>query len=760
MRNAPGNFSPWLLIGAAALVVAGDRADRPGGRSAGLAMLTVPFLASEDRDRMTAFHARTFAGPVAVRRDGAIAYRIGARRGEAATGPWRRTTGAAMPPATIIERLVGAAPSPRGGARSAAGVSVLRGERSRWRESVPAFDAVDLGEAWPGIRVTLRARAESIEKIFVVAPGASLASIAVSLEGVQALRVDTRGRLIAAAAGGEIAFSEPVAWQDGWLGRKQVEVAYATDGVSYRFLVGDYDRTRPLWIDPLLQSTYLGGGASQVANGIAVHPTTGDVYVVGTTFSPDFPGISGGADTSISGSPPDNGECFVARLSATLTTLVQATYLGGDGADECFGISIHPTSGEVYVAGFTEMIAGFPGLAGGADTTFAGSTEGFVARLAPSLTSIGQATLLGGTGGDSAADVAFDSTTGDVYVVGTTDSADFPGVAGGAETTVGSGGKGFVARLPASLTSLSQSTYFGGTAAPSANVIAVHPSTGDVYIGGNIDFVEPGEITAVAGGADTTHVDREGYLARLNGALTAVLQSTYLGGAYYDLLTGIAVHPVSGDIYATGVTQDVSGFPGIAGGADTTSASFELFVSRLSPSLTSIVQSTYVGGDGNDSLSTNSEPSIAIHPGSGDVYIASATDSTTNFPGIGTAEFKTVAGTGDAVVVRLAASLTTLRQSALAGASSEAHSRAIAISPFTGDVYIGGWLVEGPNILPRVAGGADTTTVNLDAWAQRYSSDLSAPKVVVPVPVNGTIALALLMLAMLGAFSRARRAGR
>ena len=62
-------------------------------------------------------------------------------------------------------------------------------------------------------------------------------------------------------------------------------------------------------------------------------------------------------------------DAFVARLDATLTTLNQTTYLGGSGEDAGYALAIHPTSGEVFVAGTTSS-ADFPGTAGGAQPAF------------------------------------------------------------------------------------------------------------------------------------------------------------------------------------------------------------------------------------------------------------------------------------------------------------------------------------------------------------------------------------------------------
>ena len=79
----------------------------------------------------------------------------------------------------------------------------------------------------------------------------------------------------------------------------------------------EYDKTKGLVIDPLLQSTFLGGSGLDRGYGIAIHPATGDVYVSGDAGSSDFPGIAGGADTAFAGGT----ETFVSRLDSTLTTL-------------------------------------------------------------------------------------------------------------------------------------------------------------------------------------------------------------------------------------------------------------------------------------------------------------------------------------------------------------------------------------------------------------------------------------------------------
>jgi hypothetical protein len=113
---------------------------------------------------------------------------------------------------------------------------------------------------------------------------------------------------------------------------------------------------------------------------LAIHPTTGDVYVAGWTYSTDFPNTTGGAQASFGG----GFDAFVARLNSNLTQILQSTYLGGSGSDWAYALAIHPTTGDVYVAGSTDS-TNFPNTTGGAQASFGGGTDAFVARLTADL---------------------------------------------------------------------------------------------------------------------------------------------------------------------------------------------------------------------------------------------------------------------------------------------------------------------------------------------------------------------------------------
>lgn len=123
-------------------------------------------------------------------------------------------------------------------------------------------------------------------------------------------------------------------------------------------LRGDYDafvsKLNPQG-SALVYSTLLGGTLLDSANAIAVD-AAGNVYVAGSTTSPDFPTTPGAFQSSI-GAPGtalyrQAGNAFLAKLTSTGSDLVFSTYFGGNFGDRATAVVLDP-SGSVYVAGST-----------------------------------------------------------------------------------------------------------------------------------------------------------------------------------------------------------------------------------------------------------------------------------------------------------------------------------------------------------------------------------------------------------------------
>jgi len=618
---------------------------------------------------------------------------------------------------------------------------------SKHKTNLPTYRYVSLGEVWSGIEIKLKATQKTVEKLFYVKPGADPSKIVVEVDGAEGLKLSKDGEIIIQTGLGELKLSKPIAWQEKDGKKLPVEVSYKLiDKNRYSFEVAKADPSLPIVIDPILQSTYLGGSENDSAYALAIHPTTGEIYVAGVTKSKDFPQTAGGAqewcNKWVIYLIKSCYDVFVARLNKDLTQILQSTYLGGSDEDYVTALAIHPKTGEVYVAGKTKS-KNFPKTTGGAQAKCTDcanySFDAFVARLNKELTQILQSTYLGGSDEDYATALAIHPKTGEVYVAGKTESKNFPKTTGGAQRKYSGRGKdAFVARLNKELTQILQSTYLGGSGNDEADALAIHPQTGEIYVAG---VTKSKDFPQTAGGAQewcnkwVIYLIKSCYdvfVARLNKDLTQILQSTYLGGSDEDYVTALAIHPKTGEVYVAGKTKSKN-FPKTTGGAqakctDCANYSFDAFVARLNKELTQILQSTYLGGSSWDYATA-----LAIHPKTGEVYVAGETKSK-NFPKTtGGAQAVYGGGDEDAFVARLNKDLTQILQATYLGGSSNDNAKALAIHPTTGEVYVAGWTTS--DNFPKTACGAQTKCNECityeysgsgDAFVARLSADLSA----------------------------------
>jgi hypothetical protein len=246
----------------------------------------------------------------------------------------------------------------------------------------------------------------------------------------------------------------------------QVPVAESLGGIDA--FVAELDAGK----GQLLTAIRLGGNmapqapalGTDYAEGVAVDGG-GNVYVTGTTFTPNFPTTPGALQTAKGREFTADGDgpiatAFVAKLSGDLSQLLYSTLLGGTQGVEIqlaggrltdlgvgeFGHAIAVDgNGDAYVAGssgstdFPAVDAIFPyHTPEAAQTTpggpIQGPSDGFIAELAPDGSSLIFSSYLGGTGNDVATGIALDGLGGG-YVVGTTDSTDFPTTASGVQTS-------------------------------------------------------------------------------------------------------------------------------------------------------------------------------------------------------------------------------------------------------------------------------------------------------------------------------------
>jgi hypothetical protein len=337
----------------------------------------------------------------------------------------------------------------------------------------------------------------------------------------------------------------------------------------------------------LVYSTFLGGSDSDGATGVAVD-SGGNAYIVGTTYSPDFPTTSGAYQTSCTACAAGGSNIFAAKISPSGASLLYSTYLGGNTQDAASGIAIDST-GDIYLTGYSES-PNYPTTPSGVLTTCPLSSgtcdpEAVFTKLNPALS--GAAGLVYSTfipGVSYGAAVATDST-GIAYIGATQDTILPMG--------------GVVAKIDSTKQGSASLLYSTSLAGVSISGIGVNSSE-VAYITGitsGFGFKAPkgGYQTATKGTTDA-------YVASLSSA-GVLTNATYLGGTDTSgSQTGIGIAvATSGNVYVLGQTQ-APDFPVLDPVENelnfTGTATFDAFVAELNPALSKLTYSTYLGTGG------------------------------------------------------------------------------------------------------------------------------------------------------------------
>jgi len=362
--------------------------------------------------------------------------------------------------------------------------------------------------------------------------------------------------------------------------------------------------------------------------------------------------------------------------------LSYSTYLGGSGLDGGNGIAVD-AEGNAYVVGYTSS-SNFPTTAGASQTSFGGGTgfDTFVTKLNPTGSALVYSTYLGGSGTDFGRRIAVDAG-GNAYVVGQTTSNNFPTTAGAFKTSFGGGySDAFLTKLNPSGSALVYSTYLGGSGEDDGSGISVD-ADGNAYMAG---FTQSADFPATAGAFQTTFGGGYGdaYVTKLDPTGSALVYSTYLGGSDSDAAGNPALAvDASGNAYVTSETVSTD-FPTTAGAFQATLGGFQnVFVTKLDPTGSALVYSTYLGGS-----ITDSSQAIAVDA-DGNAYVTGSTTST-DFPTTAGA-FQTSfrGGRNDAFVTKLNPAGSALVYSTYLGGSDREGGSSIAVDA-AGNAFVTG----------------------------------------------------------------------
>ena len=406
----------------------------------------------------------------------------------------------------------------------------------------------------------------------------------------------------------------------------------------------------------LLYSTYLGGtGATgDFGDSIAVD-SQGNAYVVGSTSSPDFPTVNAFQSTERSAAT----NAFVAKLNPSAGALLYSTFLGGTGARGDFANSVAVDStGSAYVVGSTSS-GDFPLQDAILGTFRAASSTGFVTKFSADGSALVYSTYLGGSGSTDVAEaVALDSAH-DAFVVGGTNSPDFPTTTGAFQTVLPGAGNfnAFLTKLNPGGSAISYSTFLGGSGGNGGIGISLAlDSNGAAYLTGSTqarDF--PTTPSAPLPGNTGSNV--HAFVSKINpagGGSSDLVYSTYLSGSDgADQGFGIAVDSFgSANVTGSAASSDFPTTPGAIQSSPKSPAG-NAFITRLNPPGTVLLYSSTFGGS---NAKGDFGYGIALDS-SGSAYITGQTFSS-DFPTTSGAllpNFRASSGNSNGFVTKLAA---------------------------------------------------------------------------------------------------------
>ncbi len=525
---------------------------------------------------------------------------------------------------------------------------------AKWHTAVPTSGAVLYKNIYDRIDLKVYGFESRIEYDWIVRPGGNPRDIRFRYENVKGTRVDEEGNLLIETGFGELEHKKPAAYQQ--TGTKSSPVGQSGNGTR-----------------ATVESAFRKIGKNTYG------------FEVGK---------------------------YEAGLELVIDPVVLAysTYLGGNSTEYGCGIAVDG-SGNAYVTGWAYG-NNFPLL--NQYQNAAGDADAFVTKIDTTKSgnaSLVYSTFLGGSGYDLGQGIAVDGS-GNAYVTGQTDSANFPTL--NQYQTDQAGRDVFVTKLDTTksgIASLIYSTYLGGSGSDTAYGIAVDGS-GCAYVTGYTDSTDLPTLnqyqTDPGDGSSDVFVTK---IDTTTSGAASLAYSTYLGGTSFEYGNGIAVDG-SGNAYVTGQTNSTD-FP-IVNQYQTNQVSADAFVTKIDTTKSgnaSLGYSTYLGGNSGDV-----GYGIAVD-NSGNAYVTGYTSST-DFPTLN--QYQTDQVSADAFVTKIDTAKSgnaSLVYSTYLGGNSADYGYGIAVDN-SGNAYTAGYTnsTDFPTLNPYQTdqGGVDVFVTKLD----------------------------------------------
>lgn len=255
------------------------------------------------------------------------------------------------------------------------------------------------------------------------------------------------------------------------------------------------------------------------------------------------------------------------------------------------------------------------------------------------------------------------------------------------------------------------STYLGGSVNDVAQAVAVD-SSGNAYVTGNTSSVDFPIVNPIQ---STLNANADVFVTKLDPTGSRLIYSTYLGGSGFDSGFGIAVDS-AGSAYVSGDTGSPN-FPVTTGAFRTQrsgSGSTDVFLSKIDPTGSKLVYSSYLGGTSTDRLVEG----VAVNS-AGEAFVTGWTTST-NFPTTAGAFQTTFHGTQEGFVTKFNSTGTGLVYSTFLGGTGSTTVNSIALDS-TGNAFAVGatnaadFPITPGAVQPKLAGRTDWFVAKLSS---------------------------------------------
>ena len=502
----------------------------------------------------------------------------------------------------------------------------LGSDPSHWAQNVRSYRQLRYAGLWPGVEARLYENSQQqLEYDFTVAPRANAAAIGLRHAGADAVRLAANGRLQVQTSVGTLEELAPQAWQIDAQGQHQpISCHYALTNNVVHFVLGRYDHSRPLTIDPVVVFATYTGSAANNWGFTATYDAQGNLYSGGIAFSPGYP-VSLGAFQTTFGHQVDIALIKYDVAANGPAARVWASYLGGSEAEFPHSLVVN-SHGELLLLGSTGS-PNFPTTAGAVQRTFGGGaptdplgygvyyntglsngSDIVVSRFSADGATLLGSTYLGGSGNDGVlplnptstvpqlvhnygeafrSDIEVDAVD-NVYIASCTSSRDFPVARGFQSTYRGGISDGLVCKLKGDLTALLWGSYLGGSASDAVYSLQIAPGSGEVYVAGG---TLSADLPATAGALNPAALGGiDGFVARLSADGATLWRTTYLGTSGYDQAQFVQLGS-DGGVYALG--QTLGAYPTTPGLYQ--NANGRQFIHKLSPDLAQTQLATVFG---------------------------------------------------------------------------------------------------------------------------------------------------------------------